>query len=610
MTCGPLAPIARSSPSSRVRCDTRIVNVLKMMKPPTSRPTPAKPSSASLRIDEELVDRLAGLVGDDRGRRDLVAAVRLARVEPVAQRPLHLPAIDVPGTTRTLIASKTPGAPNTRCAVCGSNAAKLTAPKSPCGAELEQADELELLGLALEQDLHPVADLEAVAARGADVHRDLAVARRAAPLGDPGRPDLVAAAPRDPERRRARGLDRRRRPCRRTARSPGGSRRPRRRPGTVRDRVDQALGEPLAGAVAVAERRLAPHDEVDAGRVLREERAERLLQRVGEDVGAAHERDAEDDREGGEGEAHLPGEHALDRRPPHRPHPAPGPAAAGHRPGSAAARRVRPMGLLDGHRALDHRRRLGIGRATCRRMAEEGARVAVVDIDGDRADGRRQGDRRPRATGRRHRLRRARSGAVDDAADAARRPVDRSSTTRARARCTASTSGRSRSGTGSSRSTSPASSTASGPCIPHLLANGDGRVVSTASISGTRPAAGEAPYSAAKAAVVALTANAALEYGPTVRVNAVSPGMIRTALTEPLFGVFPDLEKRYEDDTPVGRVGEPEDIADVVVFLCSDLARFVTGQNLVVDGGLTLHGSGVDGILDRVEALHARTAVE
>ncbi len=139
--------------------------------------------------------------------------------------------------------------------------------------------------------------------------------------------------------------------------------------------------------------------------------------------------------------------------------------------------------------------------------------------------------------------------------------------------------------------------------IPHLLASGDGRVVSTASISGTRPAAGEAPYSAAKAAVIALTADAALEYGPTVRVNAISPGMIRTPLTEPLFGIFPELEDRFVRDTPVGRVGDPDDIADVVVFLCSDLSRFVTGQNLVIDGGLTLHGSGVDGVLDRVEAL-------
>ena len=51
--------------------------------------------------------------------------------------------------------------------------------------------------------------------------------------------------------------------------------------------------------------------------------------------------------------------------------------------------------------------------------------------------------------------------------------------------------------------------------------------------------------------------------------------------------------------TPLDRVGTPDDIADVVVFLCSDLARFVTGQNIVIDGGMTLHGSGVDGLLDQ-----------
>jgi NAD(P)-dependent dehydrogenase (short-subunit alcohol dehydrogenase family) len=60
------------------------------------------------------------------------------------------------------------------------------------------------------------------------------------------------------------------------------------------------------------------------------------------------------------------------------------------------------------------------------------------------------------------------------------------------------------------------------------------------------------------------------------------------------------------EKTPLARVGQPDDIADVVVFLCSDLARFVTGQNLVVDGGMTLHGSGVDGVLDVVRDLMAR----
>jgi NAD(P)-dependent dehydrogenase (short-subunit alcohol dehydrogenase family) len=133
-----------------------------------------------------------------------------------------------------------------------------------------------------------------------------------------------------------------------------------------------------------------------------------------------------------------------------------------------------------------------------------------------------------------------------------------------------------------------------------MLRGGGGSIVSTASISGTRPAAGEGPYAASKAAVAALTASAALEYAPLIRVNAVSPGMIRTTMTAPWFEVWPDQVARFERETPVARVGEPEDIADVVVFLCSDLARFVTGQNIVVDGGLTLHGSGVDGIFDRV----------
>lgn len=139
---------------------------------------------------------------------------------------------------------------------------------------------------------------------------------------------------------------------------------------------------------------------------------------------------------------------------------------------------------------------------------------------------------------------------------------------------------------------------------PLMLEGGRGAIVSTASISGTRPAAGEAPYAAAKAAVAALTATAALEYAPTIRVNAVSPGMIHTAMTDLLLtdrGM--NDAARMIEKTPLRRIGQPDDIADVVVFLCSDLARFVTGQNLVVDGGMTLHGSGVDGLLDRVQAL-------
>ena len=136
--------------------------------------------------------------------------------------------------------------------------------------------------------------------------------------------------------------------------------------------------------------------------------------------------------------------------------------------------------------------------------------------------------------------------------------------------------------------------------LPHLLSAGGGSIVNTASISGVRPSPGEGPYAAAKAAVAALTQSAALEYGPRgIRVNAVAPGAIRSAMTTPLLGLG-DWEQRWTDRTPLGRVGEPTDIADVVVFLCSDLARYITGQVLVVDGGMILHGAGIDGVLDYV----------
>jgi meso-butanediol dehydrogenase/(S,S)-butanediol dehydrogenase/diacetyl reductase len=256
------------------------------------------------------------------------------------------------------------------------------------------------------------------------------------------------------------------------------------------------------------------------------------------------------------------------------------------------------MGLLEGRKAIVTGGGSGIGRATCRRMTEEGAQVAVLDLDGDAASTVAKD-----------------IGGVAFAVDvgdpdALRDVVDAA---------VASLGGLSilynNAGIGEFNRLHEYQPSAwdrvlrvnltgvfAGfrAAIPHLLAGDGGSIVSTASISGTRPAAGEGPYSASKAAVAALTASAALEYAPTIRVNAVSPGMIRTKLTEPMFEVFSGQLERFERTTPVGRVGEPEDIADVVVFLCSDLARFITGQNIVVDGGLTLHGSGVDGIFELV----------
>jgi NAD(P)-dependent dehydrogenase (short-subunit alcohol dehydrogenase family) len=132
--------------------------------------------------------------------------------------------------------------------------------------------------------------------------------------------------------------------------------------------------------------------------------------------------------------------------------------------------------------------------------------------------------------------------------------------------------------------------------VPHLRAAGGGAIVNMASVSGLRPTRGEAPYSAAKAGTIALTKSAALEYAPAIRVNAVSPGFIDTPLT-----VWPAqdeaLRAEIETHTPLRRVGTAEEVADVVVFLCSDLARYVTGQNVVVDGGSMLPSAQADPFL-------------
>jgi NAD(P)-dependent dehydrogenase (short-subunit alcohol dehydrogenase family) len=139
--------------------------------------------------------------------------------------------------------------------------------------------------------------------------------------------------------------------------------------------------------------------------------------------------------------------------------------------------------------------------------------------------------------------------------------------------------------------------------VPRMLASGGGAIVNHASASAMQPVRGEAPYAAAKAGVVALTRSAALEYGPKIRVNCVSPGVIRTPLSEGLFRLPGALDPVLAA-TPLGRTGTAEEVADAVVFLLSDQARFVTGHDLVVDGGLSLPGAGID---QTIRALLAKT---
>jgi 3-oxoacyl-[acyl-carrier protein] reductase len=125
------------------------------------------------------------------------------------------------------------------------------------------------------------------------------------------------------------------------------------------------------------------------------------------------------------------------------------------------------------------------------------------------------------------------------------------------------------------------------PVARLMVAQGAGRIVNVSSNLGVQGAASRVHYSAAKAGVIGLTKAMALELGPHgITVNAVAPGPTRT---ERMLGMFSaDDWAARAASTPLGRPGEPEDIADAVLFLVSDRARYITGQVLHVSGGLVM----------------------
>lgn len=127
--------------------------------------------------------------------------------------------------------------------------------------------------------------------------------------------------------------------------------------------------------------------------------------------------------------------------------------------------------------------------------------------------------------------------------------------------------------------------------IPQMVGQGGGSIVNTASVAGLVGFQREPAYVASKHGVVGLTKAAALEYAKAgVRVNCVCPGMIRTPMINRVIQGRPEVEARLVAGEPIGRLGTAEEVAEVMVWLCSSRASFVTGHALAVDGGWMAQG--------------------
>jgi NAD(P)-dependent dehydrogenase (short-subunit alcohol dehydrogenase family) len=122
--------------------------------------------------------------------------------------------------------------------------------------------------------------------------------------------------------------------------------------------------------------------------------------------------------------------------------------------------------------------------------------------------------------------------------------------------------------------------------IPLMLKQGKGAIVNVASIAGLIGFPGLPAYVVSKHGVIGLTKTAALENAKEgIRINAVCPGVIKTQMIDRVTGKDKIVEKQYEDMEPVGRMGTPEEVAEAIVWLCSDASSFVTGHAMNVDGG-------------------------
>jgi NAD(P)-dependent dehydrogenase (short-subunit alcohol dehydrogenase family) len=250
-------------------------------------------------------------------------------------------------------------------------------------------------------------------------------------------------------------------------------------------------------------------------------------------------------------------------------------------------------GRLAGRVALVTGGASGIGRATCRLFAGEGAVVAVADID--EPGGRAVAEEIGRAGGSAafHRLDVTREADWAAAVERVLREhgrldvlVNNAGRGGAPARAVAE-----RVQVGDWELTMAANATSvmlgTKHAIPAMRRTGGGAIVNVVSIYAMVGSRGGTAYHASKGAARALTRAAAVQYAPEgIRVNAVFPGFVETAMTAELHAQ-PGVREERTALTPLGRLAEPEDIAPGILYLASDEARFVTGTELVIDGGMT-----------------------
>jgi len=238
----------------------------------------------------------------------------------------------------------------------------------------------------------------------------------------------------------------------------------------------------------------------------------------------------------------------------------------------------------------------GIGGATARRLAEEGAKVLIADINVPLAQ---EQVGRIRASGGTAELIQADTGKHDDIKAMVARAVDLWGSLRILVNNAYSPSGAD--GAGGAIEVSEEAwdrgmavlvkSMFLGAkyAVPAMRQTGGGSIVNLSSVHGLLMAPKSLVYEAGKSAVIGVTKQMACDYGPDgIRVNAICPGHIVTERMQQRWDENPEGLRFFEQQYPIRRTGRPVDIANAIVFLCSEEASFITGHALVVDGGLTI----------------------